>query len=70
MEPEYVNQGAGIYRFNTLNTADTQSKIVNMSFEGIETSRYDSGAEIIETYSYTGTDWSYSPDIQLGIQFK
>jgi hypothetical protein len=41
-----------------------------MSFESMETSRFDSGAETIETYSYTGTNWRFSPDIAFGIQFK
>ena len=70
MEPQYVSQGAGIYRFSLLNTADTQSKIVSISFEGTETTRYDTGTEIIETYNYTGTNWGFSPDIAFGVQFK
>lgn len=69
MSKDMVESGAGIYSFQTENTTDTRDHIVSISYDGTEICN-TSGGQGINEYSYTGSDWGYSPDIRLNFQFK
>lgn len=70
MEKEFVLLGAGIYQFHTQTTANTTEKVVSITYEGTETFTDETGGVSATNYHYTGTDWGYSLDIDLGLQFK
>lgn len=69
-EEQYVLQGAGIYDFHSTGTSHTQSLIVNITNTYHSQCTDCGSAVVLESYDYTGTDWSGGSGIKLNIQVK
>lgn len=66
---QFVSQ-SGVYYTQTTSTTETRSKVESISNTYTSTCDLSGGGTAVNTYTYTGTNWSISPDIRINLQFK